>query len=102
MNGIRTYIAQQFPSSSIEAQVYGGQLRFSLPIHSEESEKSSIAGLFSALEEQREKLGISYYSVSRSTLDQVFLNVCRKASVAEEGEAETGEKKRRWFGLRRR
>ena len=96
MAKIRDWIVGQFPEADVESKVYGGQLRCSLPIQT--SEKSSIASLFTALETEKERLEVSYYSVSRSTLDQVFLNVCKKASVQEEGEraAETEQKKRKW------
>ena len=96
MAKIREWIPQRFPEADIETQVYGGQLRFSLPIQT--SDKSSIASLFTALEDEKERLDIAYYSVSRSTLDQVFLNVCRKASVQEEGEraAEPETRRRKW------
>lgn len=46
---------------------------------------TSISELFAALESAKQELGIEYYSVSRATLDQVFLNIVRKHNVAEEG-----------------
>lgn len=99
MQKISEWIVSRFPHADVEDNVYGGQVRFSLPIHAEK-EKSSIAELFNSLEEQKETLNIAHYSVSRSTLDQVFLAVCRKASVLEEGEQD-GEKetkkKRKWL-----
>ena len=111
MQKIREWITSRFPDADVEDRVYGGQFRFSLPIHGQGGEKavetSGIAGLFAALEEQKEALGIAYYSVSRSTLDQVFLAVCRKASVREEGHLDAeGEgqdegvgtqRKKRWW-----
>lgn len=145
MDQIRSWVETRFPDADIERQVYGGQLRFTLPIHHRSTsvvvneqetgvisrdgdekhhlkEKSatttmtagplsknttttssthagtSIAVLFATLEEEREHLGISHYSVSRSTLDQVFLAVCGKASVLEEGERALEEKKtRKWL-----
>jgi ABC-type multidrug transport system ATPase subunit len=98
MARIREWVVSRFPDADIESQVFGGQLRFSLPIQT--SDKSSIAALFTALEERKEDMGVAYYSVSRSTLDQVFLSVCKKASVREEGErtheTESTAKKRWW------
>jgi ATP-binding cassette subfamily A (ABC1) protein 3 len=50
------------------------------------------------LEESKEELGIEYYSVSPTTLDQVFLTVVGRHNVKEEG-YEQEEKKRWWqFG----
>ena len=96
MTRIREWMVERFPEADVEPKVYGGQLRCSLPIQT--SDKSSIASLFTALEAEKGRLEISYYSVSRSTLDQVFLNVCKKASVQEEGEraAETEPRRRKW------
>lgn len=51
---------------------------------------TSISELFAALESAKQELGIEYYSVSRATLDQVFLNIVRKHNVAEEGAGNTG------------
>jgi ATP-binding cassette, subfamily A (ABC1), member 3 len=102
MQRISEWIVWRFPDADVEDNVYGGQVRFTLPIQTEKG-KSSIAELFNSLEEKKEELNIAYYSVSRSTLDQVFLAVCRKASVLEEGEAH-GEKeksKRKWLNFRK-
>ncbi|EEP78972.1 conserved hypothetical protein [Uncinocarpus reesii 1704] len=46
----------------------------------------SVGKLFSLLEEHRHRLGIEFYSVSQTTLDQVFLSIVGKHHVGEEGE----------------
>lgn len=114
MLGIREFIQHQFPEARIEREVYGGQIRFTLPInHSDEAEKSgafvtpvksngagNVAALFSALESKSAELGMAHYSVSRATLDQVFLSIVSKHNVEEEGAAkaaEGGVKQRRWL-----
>jgi ABC-type multidrug transport system ATPase subunit len=51
---------------------------------------SSIPGLIQLLETNREQLGLEYYSVSPTTLDEVFLRV-----VGEEEEEEAGKTKRK-------
>jgi len=65
---------------------------------------TSIPELFSALESAKQELGIEYYSVSRATLDQVFLNIVNKHNVSEEdGESPSKKPKgakrgrRLWF-----
>jgi ATP-binding cassette subfamily A (ABC1) protein 3 len=50
-----------------------------------------IPGLIRMLEESREEIGLEYYSVSPTTLDEVFLRV-----VGEEEEDGKGKKKRKW------
>lgn len=60
----------------------------------EKQESLDTPGLIQLLEAHREELGIEYYSVSPTTLDEVFLRVVGRE---EEEEADTrGEKKRRW------
>ncbi|KAF2792643.1 P-loop containing nucleoside triphosphate hydrolase protein [Melanomma pulvis-pyrius CBS 109.77] len=58
-------------------------------------ENTGIPGLIQLLEESREGLGLEYYSVSPTTLDEVFLRV-----VGEEEEDEVKEK--RWWSLGRK
>lgn len=115
MAAIREFVQAQFPDAKVERETYGGQMRFTLPLRPEELEqqeegekggasgldgKSNVAGLFGALEEQSERLNVAYYSVSRATLDQVFLSIVTKHNVEEEGAAKEGEggvKHRRWL-----
>jgi len=59
----------------------------------------SIHALFEVLELHKEELGIAYYSVSPTTLDQIFLNVVRKHNVEEENN-HAGEGKKRGFWKR--
>ncbi|KAF3479767.1 uncharacterized protein GIQ15_06743 [Arthroderma uncinatum] len=42
--------------------------------------------LFSLLEQNKERLGFAYYSVSQTTLDQVFLTIVGQHNIKEEGE----------------
>ncbi len=46
-----------------------------------------ISALFDLLESNKEALGFAYYSVSPTTLDQVFLNVVNKHNIEEENYA---------------
>ncbi|KIW29258.1 uncharacterized protein PV07_05083 [Cladophialophora immunda] len=89
---IRDWILRNFPDANIENKVYAGQIRFSVPTKGlyaskdgEISVESGIASLFTALEKNKAELQIEYYSVSRATLDQVFLNIVGKHNVEEEG-----------------
>ncbi|TPX07074.1 uncharacterized protein E0L32_010969 [Thyridium curvatum] len=67
-------------------------------------EQSAIGQLVVLLEEERERLGVEHYSVSPTTLDQVFLTVVGRHNVVEEGyqAAHEGEdKKKGWFRRRK-
>ena len=57
---------------------------------------SSIATLFSTLEAHKSQLGFEYYSVSQTTLDQVFLAIVGKHDVEEEGYRAEKKTKAKW------
>lgn len=95
MQRIRDWIEDNLPEAEIESKTYAGQMRFSVPTSTARKDKgvgsesnSGIAQLFTSLEKNKEDLQIEYYSVSRATLDQVFLNIVGKHNVEEEGAAE--------------
>ncbi|KEF63673.1 ATPase [Exophiala aquamarina CBS 119918] len=93
MQRIRDWILATFPDADVESKIYAGQIRFSVPtgtLRSQDEDAISIPGsgialLFTALEKSKAELQIEYYSVSRATLDQVFLNIVGKHNVEEEG-----------------
>jgi ABC-type multidrug transport system ATPase subunit len=121
---VREWVAASFPGAQIEDKTYHGQMRFSLPASSLGREKdtssgddheiqsangssvkslsytqSAIGRLVVLLEENKDKIGIQHYSVSPTTLDQVFLAVVGKHGVQEEGYDADRKKSiwRRWF-----
>ena len=62
---------------------------------------NAIAALFAKLEQSKQEIGFEYYSVSQTTLDQVFLSIVGKHNVQEENyvathQKEAKERKRRW------
>ncbi|KAJ2903935.1 hypothetical protein MKZ38_009099 [Zalerion maritima] len=59
------------------------------------SQQSALGKLVVMLEEEKESLGVEHFSVSPTTLDQVFLNIVSKHNVQEEGTEE--KKKKRWW-----
>lgn len=111
MERIKTWIAENLEGSVVEQKTYHGQLRFSVPAHSDRSpplsssaelpttskaedgistidhkaiSASGIGALFTTLEAQKAALGFEYYSVSQTTLDQVFLSIVEKHNIEEE------------------
>lgn len=69
---------------------------------------SGIGALFTMLERHRSELGFEYYSVSPTTLDQVFLAIVGKHHIEEEnysrglaqaGERQSGRGRGRWKGV---
>ena len=118
MERIRGWILANIPGAEVEQKTFHGQMRFSVPAHSslsvttiedkddkiiettppsraQGSERSGIGALFVLLEAQKETLGFEYYSVSQTTLDQVFLSIVSKHNIEEENYTEVP--KRPWY-----
>ncbi|TGO24720.1 hypothetical protein BPAE_0096g00260 [Botrytis paeoniae] len=118
---LKAWIDDNFRNADIEDKTFHGQMRFSVPVSSYSSKQSEmkrdgeldedeiystgtsidepklrdsgIGLLIMKLEDQREALGLEYYSVSPTTLDQVFLTIVEKHNVEEENYAAPKEKK---------
>ncbi|KAL9112316.1 MAG: hypothetical protein Q9227_003434 [Pyrenula ochraceoflavens] len=60
-----------------------------------EANGSGISTLFTLLESHKSALGIEYYSVSQTTLDQVFLNIVGKHNVEGEDQQAPGNREGR-------
>jgi len=116
---LRTWVIEKFPGADIEDKTYHGQIRFSVFVQRSSSPKKGgkeietgvvdtdqisggseplqsqgdgIGYLIMTLEDHREELGLEHYSVSPTTLDQVFLSIVMKHDVEEEGYARPKEK----------
>ncbi|KAK1143856.1 hypothetical protein N8T08_005969 [Aspergillus melleus] len=108
MERIRSWVRENLPGAVIEQKTYHGQLRFSVPatvgtddgsssiFEKDEitegseipgSSKSSVSQLFTRLEQNKTLLGVQYYSVSQTTLDQVFLTIVGQHHIKEENSA---------------
>lgn len=102
MEIVKKWVEVTLPGAQMEGYPYHGQLRFNIPAKtvsssssptledstsaekSEESSEVTVGKLFVLLEENKEKLGLEFYSVSPSTFDEVFLRVVEKHNVGEE------------------
>jgi ATP-binding cassette subfamily A (ABC1) protein 3 len=111
---LRSWVLAHFPETDIEEKTYHGQIRFSVPIQRDANKETKgeesrveiidtneissgseplerrgegIGSLIMILEDHREELGLEHYSVSPTTLDQVFLSIVQKNDVEEEGYA---------------
>jgi ATP-binding cassette subfamily A (ABC1) protein 3 len=107
MNAVKTWIEERFPGAETERDAWLGQLRFNIPSSppaissssdpesppakvGREEEHPSVGSLFVLLEENKQKLGLEFYSVSVSTFDEVFLKVVRRHGVEEEDRQVSG------------
>ncbi|KAJ5182551.1 hypothetical protein N7492_000167 [Penicillium capsulatum] len=114
MARLREWVVDSFAGAVIEQKTYHGQLRFSVPASSPAVQEPNVApckdvgldelsgkemisepytarqdpgivaSLFSRLEESKASLGIQFYSVSQTTLDQVFLTIVGQHNIEEE------------------
>ena len=110
MEKVKLWIEKSLPGAQQEGKPYHGQMRFNIPAqkHLSEPEQKqnyektpetfirdeagmptirdgiSIGALFVLLEENKDALGLEFYSVSPSTFDEVFLRVVEKHNVGEE------------------
>ncbi|KAK1759578.1 ATP-binding cassette sub-family A member 5 [Echria macrotheca] len=118
---VREWVRKMWPRAEVEEKTYHGQMKFTVPVADlaaeargekvrEEDEiarvgarkggqgqggqghESAVGRLVVVLEENKEALGVEHYSVSPTTLDQVFLEVVGRHNVREEGyEAQHGD-----------
>ena len=112
MEKIKMWITEHIEGAIVESKTFHGQLRFSVPAHLTEKESlkgkeiqdvtstltySSGAGaLFTMLEARKEELGFEYFSVSPTTLDQVFLTIVGKHNIEEENYGQEARKRPLW------
>jgi ABC-type multidrug transport system ATPase subunit len=105
MDRIRSWVLQMFPSASVEADTYHGQMRFSVPAsqvmqrsrmmnpQAGQNGGSAIGQLIVMLEENKELLGIEHHSVAPTTLNDVFLSIVGQHNVVEEGYRQVEDEK---------
>jgi ATP-binding cassette subfamily A (ABC1) protein 3 len=104
ISNLEQWIDQHMSGAQREGIPYHGQVRYIIPVkrpvghnptNSEDEKKSAsssittddsrtVASLFSLMEENKDALGIGFYSVSPSTFDEVFLKIIEKNNIAEE------------------
>eukprot|EP00467_Chlorarachnion_reptans_P011068 CAMPEP_0114538360 /NCGR_PEP_ID=MMETSP0109-20121206/30099_1 /TAXON_ID=29199 /ORGANISM="Chlorarachnion reptans, Strain CCCM449" /LENGTH=2283 /DNA_ID=CAMNT_0001722369 /DNA_START=209 /DNA_END=7060 /DNA_ORIENTATION=- len=72
-------LMKEFPRLSV-LESYGGKLKLRLRESEEKSEekKTSLAFIFRQLELHKKRLGITDYSVSQSSLEQIFISMVRE------------------------
>ncbi|KAF8472700.1 ABC transporter [Kalaharituber pfeilii] len=108
MDALKNWILGTFPGAEVEQKSFHGQIRFSVPAQpsrsvSEQAEdmdvitsgaanSGGVSAVFEALEQNKERLGLEYYSVSQTSLEDIFLKIVEEANVAEEGYTRAGKK----------
>ncbi|KAM6041610.1 phospholipid-transporting ATPase ABCA7 [Chlamydotis macqueenii] len=80
---VESLMLRHFPGIVLKER-HGGLLQYQLPSHA-----GSLASVFSLLAAHRSPCHIEDYSVSQTTLDQVFMHFAREQSDEDPGEAAT-------------
>ncbi|XP_078454531.1 uncharacterized protein LOC144721071 [Lampetra planeri] len=75
---VTEFITSHFPGAYLKEQ-HISQLEFQVP-----SNAAKLSEIFIALEKEKESLSIQHYSISQTTLDQVFINFARQQIDMEE------------------
>ena len=126
MARVKSWISANFEGSYVEDKTFHGQLRFSVPAHrapttsqllernakvksisssdsdsiqaldNKDANRSGIGPLFTRLESHKEELGFEYFSISQTTLDQVFLSIVGKHNIEEENYGQMVKKPSIW------
>lgn len=120
MDRIKLWINTHLDGAAVEDRTFHGQLRFSVPasrsapqhpkspevrvdaIQEVDANRSGVGALFTLLEAHKEELGFEYYSISQTTLDQVFLSIVGKHNIEEENYGQAAKKKSMWQKMLRR
>jgi ATP-binding cassette subfamily A (ABC1) protein 3 len=97
MESLKQWVEQKIPGSRLEGFPYHGQMRFIVPAKnpapegatdeiedSSVTKQPSVVSLFTLLEENKDALGVEFYSVSPSTFDEIFLKIVEKHDIKEE------------------
>ncbi|KAG8529047.1 uncharacterized protein KY384_005681 [Bacidia gigantensis] len=103
MKKLKMWVRTHFEGARLDEKTYCGQLRFSVParrgiggLEGGENEGGGVANLFRTLESNKAALGVKFYSVGETSLDQVFVNVVREHGGMEEGDV-GHEGKKKWL-----
>lgn len=99
-DNVISWIKASLPGAEVEEETYCGQIRFSVPAN---RSMGGIGRVFRLLEGNREGLGVEYFSLGETTMDEVFVNIVRRNGGREEmeGGSEQRNIRRPWWRRRR-
>lgn len=89
MERVRCWVRGRVEGAVVEERGCPGQIRFTVPATSRggqgsEGRSGGIGQLFRLLDENKRELGIEYYSVGQTTMDEVFVRIVREHGGKEE------------------
>lgn len=80
MEKVKAWVRWRVEGAVLEERGCTGQIRFTVPAEG----KGGIGSLFRLLDGNRRELGIEYYSVGETTMDEVFVRILREHWGKEE------------------
>ena len=86
MRRVKQWVAEYLEGAKMDDKTYCGQLRFTIPARGAGNGARGVGQLFNVLERNKEALGVEYYAIGETTLDQVFVNVVKGHGGVEEGD----------------
>jgi len=94
MERVRCWVRGRVEGAVVEERGCGGQIRFTVPATGRSGEEGlgegndargrGIGRLFRLLDDNKKELGIEYYSVGQTTMDEVFVRIVREHGGKEE------------------
>lgn len=85
---LRAWVRGNVEGAEVEEKTYCGQVRFTVPARGEgqgeDKRRGGIGRLFRLLDENKRELGVEYYSVGQTTMDEVFVKIVRQHGGKEE------------------
>lgn len=87
MQRVWARIQQGVPSAALERDMSRGQIRFTVPLQSQDGTGSSsltVITVTELLEYSKQELGIAHFNVGSATLEGAFLNIVHAHNVQEE------------------
>lgn len=86
MQKVHDWVVSNIEEVLVDGQALRGQMRFVVVLGGRRSSANQeLVYLLRMLEDHKDVLGIEYYSVNPTTLEDVFLDIARKAKVENEG-----------------
>ena len=81
---VEQFVLSHMPGATMDSS-HGNSLRFLVPSAAVYGLSGGLGAAFDVLESSRAELGIAEFSLSQTTLEQVFLRVAKADREAEEG-----------------
>lgn len=82
-DNVTSWIRASLPRADVEQETYCGQICFSV---SASRTGGGLGRVFRLLEGNRVGLGVEYYSLGQTSMDEVFMNIVRRHGGQEEKE----------------